>query len=518
MASVTAGRIAGAAAAGDDDGEAPGKPLTTFAWRPVLAIAAIVAVVLVATSGAYGYHRDELYFLACGRHLAWGYPDQPLFVPLVARLMSDIAPTSLAVLRLPSAVAAFAIVALTSLLARELGGGRDAQVLAAGTIAASALLAGAGHTLNTTIFGLVVWALVCWLIVRILRAGDERLWLVVGLVVGLGLFDSDLVAFLMFAVVVGLALVGPRSAFTTPWLYAGGLLAVVMWLPYLAWQAGHGWPELTVAQSIANGGSGTSAPRWLIVPEQLVLVSIYLAPVWIAGLVRLLRNGALRRWRALGVAWFVLAVVFIIAGGKPYYLAGMLPLLLAAGAEPALGWLRRGRVRLRRALIAAAFVLSLAELPVLLPLVPVGDLHDTSIVKLNYDAGETVGWPTYVHEIAGVYDALPSSARPTTIVLASNYGEAGAVDHYGPADKLPAVYSGHNAYTYWGPPPASATTAVAVGFDRDQLTPFCGTLRLAADLNNHVDVNDDEQGAPVWVCSDLRRRWTAIWPTLRVFG
>jgi hypothetical protein len=353
---------------------------------------------------------------------------------------------------------------------------------------------------------------------RVLRTGNERLWLVVGLVVGLGLFDSDLLAFLMFAVVVGLALVGPRRAFTSPWPYAGGLLAIVMWLPYLAWQASHGWPELTVAQSIANGGSGTSAPRWLLLPEQLILVSLYLSPVWIAGLVRLLHSGALRRWRALGVAWLVLAVVFIITGGKPYYLAGMFPLLLAAGADPAIGWLQRGRVRLRRALIVAAFVLTLASLPVLLPLVPVGDLHDTSIVKLNYDAGETVGWPTYVREITGVYDTLPTTARPTAIVLASNYGEAGAVDHYGPADGLPAVYSGHNAYWYWGPPPARATTAVAVGFDRDQLTPFCGTLRLAADLNNQLEVNDDEQGAPVWVCSDLRKSWAAIWPTLRYFG
>ena len=516
---VTAERIAGPGlAAGGDDQKAAGGPLTTFAWRPVFAVAAILAVVLVATSGAYGYHRDELYFLACGRHLAWGYPDQPLFVPLIARLMSDIAPTSLVVLRLPSVLGAVAVVALTGLLVRELGGGRGAQVFAAGAIAVSALLDGGGHTLNTTIFGLAVWTLVCWLVVRILSTGRERLWLLVGLVVGLGLLDSDLVAFLIFAIVVGLALVGPRSALRSPWLYAGGLLAIVMWVPYLAWQGSHGWPELTVAQSIANGGSGTSAPRWLLLPAQLVLVSLYLSPVWISGLIRLLRDGALRRWRALGVAYLVLAATFIITGGKFYYLGGMFPLLLAAGAEPVIEWLRRGRVRLRRALIVTAFALTLAGLPVILPLVPVGDLHDTSIVKLNYDAGEMVGWPTYVHEIATVYNALPTAARPSTTVLASNYGEAGAVDHYGPADSLPAAYSGHNAYYYWGPPPASATTAIAVGFGRGRLTPFCGKLRLAANLNNHLDVNDDEQGAPVWVCSDLRQSWAAIWPTLRHFG
>ncbi len=515
---VTAGAIASADPAGGEDQPIGGERLSAFAWRSVLAIAAIVGALLVATSGAYGYHRDELYFLASGHHLAWGYPDQPLFVPLVARLMSDIAPTSLVVLRLPSALAAVAIVASTGLLARELGGGRGAQVLAAGAVAVSALVLGAGHTLNTTIFDLAASAIVCWLIVRTLRTGSEGLWLVIGFVVGLGLFDSDLLAFLMFAVVVGLAVVGPRRVFMSPWLYAGGLLAIAMWAPYLVWQASHGWPELTVARSIANGGSGTSAPRWLLLPEQLILVSLYLSPVWIAGLVRLVRGPALRRWRALGVAYFVLAAVFIITGGKPYYLGGMTPLLLAAGAPAAIEWLHRGRARWRRALLALAFALTLTALPVVLPLVPVRDLHNTSIVKLNYDAGETVGWPTYVHEIGDVYNGLPAAARPWTIVLTSNYGEAGAVDRYGSADHLPAVYSGHNAYWYWGPPAASAATAIAVGFDRNQLTPFCGTLRLAAYLNNHLDVNDDEQDAPVWVCSDLRNSWAAIWPTLRDFG
>jgi len=493
------------------------RRLPDFAGGPVLAVAALLLVVLIATSGRYGYHRDELYFLTCGRHLAWGYPDQPVFVPLVARLMSDLAPTSLVVLRLPSALAAVAVVALTGLLARELGGERGAQLLAATSIAIAAVLDGSAHTLNTSVFDLVAWALLCLLIVRILRTGSERLWLVVGVVAGLGLLDSDLVAFLMFAVVVGLAVAGPRRPFGSPWLYAGGLVALAMWAPYLAWQASHGWPELTVARSIANGGSGTSAPRWLILPEQLELVSLFLSPVWIVGLVRLLRDPALRWCRAIGVAYLVLAVAFIVTGGKPYYLAGMFPLLLAVGAQPVLRWVRRGRPRARAALLAAAVVLSLTSILVTLPVVPATDVHDTPIVKLNYDAGETIGWPTYVREIAGVYASLPAEQRRATVVLASNYGEAGAVDRYGPANGLPAVYSGHMAYWYWGPPPASTTTAVAVGFERSTLAAFCGALVLAARLDNHVDVDDDEQNEPVWVCSDLRAPWRRIWPTLRDF-
>ena len=492
--------------------------LPDFASAPVLGIAAALAALLVAFSGRYGYHRDELYFLVCGQHPAWGYPDQPPLVPLLARLMSSLDATSLVLLRLPSALASAALVAVTGLLARELGVQRAAQVLAAASISVAAVVLGAGHLLSTTTFGLPVWALICWLVVRILRTGDDRLWLAVGLAAGLGLLDSDLVVFLLFAIVAGLAIAGPRRPLRSGWLYAGGLIALVMWLPYLLWQARHGWPELVISRSIATGGSGTSAPRWQLLPQQLVLVSPYLAPVWVTGLVRLLRRLALRWCRAFGVAYLVLVAVFLITGGKPYYLAGMFPLLLAAGAQPVVEWTRRGRSRLRRALVGAAVVLSLTSLPIVLPIVPVGSVRHTPIVALNYDAGETIGWPAYVREIGAVYATLRPARRASTIVLASNYGEAGAVDRFGSADGLPAAYGVHNGFWYWGPPPASATAAVAVGFDHGTLARVCGTLRLAGHLDNHVGVADDEQGAPVWVCSALRAPWPVFWPRLRVLG
>ncbi|HEY7486185.1 MAG TPA: glycosyltransferase family 39 protein [Streptosporangiaceae bacterium] len=497
--------------------EAGGLP--GFATVPVLVAALLLAAPLIAFSGRYGYHRDELYFLACGRHLAWGYPDQPPLVPLIARLMSDIAPASLVVLRLPSAVASAGLVMLTGLIARELGAQRLAQVLAAICVAVAPLALGAGHLLSTTTLDLPAWALASWLILRILRTGDDRLWLVVGFVTGVGLLASDLIAFLLFAVVVGLAVAGPRRPFTSPWLYVGGAIALAMWAPYLAWQAGHGWPQLEVARSIAGGGSGTSAARWTLLPYQLLLVGLTLSPIWATGLVRLLRGKTLRWCRALGVAFVVLVIVFTVSGGKPYYLGGMVPVLMAAGAQPAVDWARRRRTWLRTGLLAAALILTpLTTLPVTLPVVPVANVHNTSVVDLNYDAGETIGWPTYVRQIAAVYASLPAAQRSSAIVLGSNYGEAGAVDHFGRAYGLPYAYGVHNGYWYWGPPPAAATTAVAVGFDRQTLAPFCGTLRLAARLNNHLAVDNDEQTAPVWICSSLHDSWTVIWPRLRHLG
>jgi 4-amino-4-deoxy-L-arabinose transferase-like glycosyltransferase len=421
-------------------------------------------------------------------------------------------------LRLPSALVTAALVVITGLLARELGGDRAAQVLAAASIAVSALVIGAGHLLSTTTFELPAWALICALVVRILRTGDDRLWLAVGLVAGLGLLDSDLVAFLLLAVPAGLAVAGPRRALRSPWLYAGGVLAGLTWVPYLAWQAGHGWPELAIARSIASGGSGTSTPRWLFIPEQFSLVSPYLCAVWITGLLRLLGHRELRWCRALGVTYLVLAGVFLVTGGKAYYLGGMFPLLLAAGAQPTVDWMRSGPARSRRWLVVAAVLLSLTAVPITLPVLPVGDVRRTPIVALDYDAGETIGWPAYVHEIAAVYAALPDAQRRPAIVLASNYGEAGAVQRFGPADGLPAAYSGQNGYWYWGPPPASATAAVAVGFDQSALAPICSGLRLAARLSNHLGVSDQEQGAPVWVCPRLRTSWAAAWPRLRQLG
>lgn len=491
--------------------------LPDFAQGPVFVAAFLLAGLLIAFSGRYGYHRDELYFLACGRHLAWGYPDQPPLVPVLARLMSGLAPGSLVVLRLPSAVASAALVLLTGLIARELGAERRAQALAAFCVAAGPLVIGTGHLLSTTTFDLPAWALASWLIVRILRTGDNRLWLAVGLVTGAGLSDSDLIAFLLFAVVAGLAVAGPRRPLRSPWLYVGGAIALAMWAPYLAWQASHGWPELAIARSIASGGSGTSAPRWALLPEQVGLVG-WVSAVWAVGLVRLLRGGALRWCRALGAAFIVLAVVFTVTGGKPYYLGGMLPVLLSAGAQPVVDWARRGRARLRAGLVTAAVMLNLTAIPVTLPVVPVADVHNTPIVALNYDAGETIGWPAYVRQIAAVYRSLPPAQRSSAIVLGSNYGESGAVDRFGPADGLPAAYGVHNAYWYWGPPPASAATAVAAGFARQTLTPVCGSLRLAAHLDNNLGVHDDEQGAPVWVCTALRGSWAAIWPRLRNLG
>lgn len=470
-----------------------------------------MAVLLLLTAGRYGYHRDELYFLAAGRHLAWGYPDQPPLVPLIAHLMNVIGPGSLTLLRTPSATSSGLVVILTGLTARELGARRSGQIVATVVMATGGILYGTGHLLSTSTFDLLAWALIIWLVARLLRTGDDRLWLPIGTAAGIGLLDSDLVVFLMVALVIGLLVVGPRDVLRSPFLWIGGAIALGLWAPYLAWQGSHGWPEFAISRSIAAGHSGTSTPRALFVPQQLLNLGPVLAPIWVYGLIRLFRDPATRRWRSIGVAYIVLLAVFIVTGGKAYYLAGMYPVLLAAAAEPTAEWLRRRRSRARTILLSvvAAISVSLAAL-ITLPLLPVTALHNTPIVGINYDAGETVAWPTFVEEIAGSY-------RSGEVVLTSNYGEAGAVDRYGRADGLPNAYSGHNGFWYWGPPPGSAP-ALAVGFDASQVDKFCTGATLTGRLDNHLQISDDEQNAPLWTCPRPNRPWASLWRSLRVLG
>jgi hypothetical protein len=193
--------------------------------------------------------------------------------------------------------------------------------------------------------------------------------------------------------------------------------------------------------------------------------------------------------------------------------------LLAAGAQPSIDWMHLSRPRLRRGLLAGAIGLSaLGAVLITLPVVPLAILHWTPFVSLNYDTGETVAWPTYVREVAGVYHQLPPSERTDAVILTSNYGEAGAVDRYGSAWGLPPSFSGQNGYWYWGPPPSSGRTVLAVGFSRSFLEQLFGDVRLETRLDNHLAVSNQEQHAPVWLCTELPGTWTTMWPRLRSLG
>ena len=511
---------AAAAAAGSRD-RLTGTGPPAVAWQPVLGVVLALGAVLVGLSERYGYHRDELYFITAGQHPQWGYPDQPALTPLILAAMDRLAPGSLVVLRLPGAVAAMTIVFLTALIAREMGGGRAAQSIAAGATAVSAFVLATGHFVTTTTTDLMFAAVLSWLAARLIRTRDPRLLLPAGLTLGVGLFNKDLIGFFAIALLAAIGLVGPREVVRGRWLVAGGAVAVLFGLPYLVWQARHGWPQVGMARIIAKNGDEGGAIGFI--PFQFLLVSPAVAPV--AGLRRLFRAPDARPFRAFGVGFLLLGGFFLVTGGKAYYLADAYPAVIAAGAITAAGWLPTGRrVRRRFAVWPAAFGVVIVLSAVIsafvgLPLAPAGRLAGSAALAVNPDAGEQVGWPKLVATVAGVWTALPADERSRAVIYADNYGEAGALELFGPARGLPRPYSGHNGFADWGTPPDSATTAVVIGpTDAAELSRYFTSCARRATIDNGYRLDNEEQGKPVWVCRGMPRAWSAIWPEIRHLG
>ncbi|MFG3700969.1 glycosyltransferase family 39 protein [Micromonospora sp. NPDC047620] len=487
----------------------PRGPRATGPW----AVAAATTVVLLLLSGRYGYHRDELYFLLCGRHLDWGYVDQGPLVPALARLTDTIAPGSLVALRTPSAVIGGAAVLLVAAIAREFGAGRGAQTYAAFLAATAGIVLAGGHLLSTTSVDLLVWLAAALGTVRMLRTGDSRWALGVGLALGVGMLNKLLPALLAVGLLAGLLIAGPRPLLRDRWVLAAAALFLLLAVPTVTWQAAHDFPQLSVAASIAGGDSSYSGRLDALV-LQFVIISPFTVPIWVAGLVTLLRRPAWRAYRAVGWAWLVVVAIVLLAGGKGYYDAPLLLVLTAAGAVVTAGWAARGRVLPRRALLTVGAVLTAVSSAVLLlPVLP-ADRLPGFVVAANYDAGETIGWPAFADSLATVHRGLPADQRQRAVILTANYGEAGAVARYGPARDLPPAYSGHNSMAAFGRPPETADVVLAVGFARpDRLRGWFSEVTLAGRVDQRVEVDNDENGGPIWLCRGLRRPWAAIWDT-----
>lgn len=493
----------------------PATPVTggrpAFAAVPVGIVAAVIAVILFALSSRYGFHRDELYFLVAGAHPAWGYVDQPPLTPIVARAATALFGNTPTGLRVPATLAGAATIIVVALVARELGGGRAAQVLAALSAAVSGFVLAVSHMVSTATFDLLAWVLIAWLALRLLRTGDGRWWLALGAAVGVATLNKYLVGLLVIALVVAVLAVGPRDVLRGRWLVAGVVIAAVLAAPNLWWQATHGWPQLTVAGGI-SADDGTEN-RVLFVPMQIAFLSPLLVPVWIAGIRRLWRDPDLRWARSMAVAYPVLCVLVLASGGKPYYALPLLLVLTAAGCEPLVRW-ARGRWRVTTVVVAGV-VAAVMSAVITLPVLPADSLSVPNAI--NEEQGEQLGWPQLTSAVAAGWSAIPAAQRSRAVIFAENYGEAGAIARYGPARGLPKPYSGHMSNADWGPPPDSSNgPVVVVNQEGDQ---DIGRFFTGCHVVGHVDtgrgVDNEEQGAPVTLCSGTTRPWSALWPSLR---
>jgi Dolichyl-phosphate-mannose-protein mannosyltransferase len=490
----------------------PSRPLFS---RLVFVVAGVMLVELMAYAGRYGYHRDEMYFIVAGSHPAFGYPDQPPLVPFVVWLMHDIAPGSLYLLRLPSALAAAATVVVSAATAREVGGGARPQVIAGCVAAVSAISLATGHFVTTTTFDVLTTSVLGWLLVRAVTHRDARPLLWAGGVVGVGLEAKPQIALVAVVAAVSLGLVGPRWVFRSRRMWAGAALAVVIGAPYVIWQQRHGWPQLTVAHNIAGNAENG---RVGFIPYQIVMVSPLLVPVWVAGLVAAWRREAMRPLRFVPVLYVLLAAAYLVGDGKAYYLASLYPTVIGIGSLPVSDWLFRGRrPRLRWTALTAAIVLSagLSAL-VALPVLPAHDLPGSASLALNPDLGETVGWPQFIDAVDSAWQGLPAPTRSHAVIFTENYGEAGAIDILGRARGLPSAFSGHNGFSLWAQPRPDQTTTVVVGYDSPQaVSPYFTGCRVVARVSNPAKVDNDEYGEPVMVCSGLTAFWSVLWPRLR---
>ena len=482
-----------------------------MALWPVLLVSGLMVAALLAVSGAYGFHRDELYFIVAGRHPAFGYPDQPPLTPLLSAASVALLGLSPTAVRVLPALAMGLVVVLTALMARDLRGSRRAQLLAAVTVALSGYLA-AGHFDATATYDLLFWAVILWLVVRLLAGGDRRLWLAVGVVAGIGLQNKDTLLLLLAGLLVGLVLARRWDVLRSPWAWAAAGIALLIWAPNLAWQATHGWPQLTMAHVIAGDAA---ANRAQLLPVLWLFAGPLLFALTLVGWAWMQLAKAAAAWRAIAFAAVVVLVLVVASGGKGYYAFGVAPPFMAAGALLLDRWLARGRRRLRAVSFIAAAALSGALVVYLtLPVLPLATFASTSLPAQIPTSAEQIGWPQLVAQVQQVVAALPAGERAHAVILTDNYGEAAALELLG--EGLPPVYSGHNGFWYWGPPPADRTVVVHVGdWAAADWSPFFTGCHTVAHIDNGLGVENQEQGQAISVCSGLREPWTAIWPRLR---
>ena len=489
----------------------------------VFVLAALATLLHFLFNRGYGYFRDELYYAVCGQHLAWGYVDHAPLVAVVAHFTRAILGDSLAALRFVPALSGAAKVVTAGWMAREMGGGRLAQFFAAVTTLIAPIYLTFDNFLSMNAFEPVFWMLCAAVVVRILNGGDRRLWLLFGLVAGLGLLNKHSMLFFGSGLALGLLFTVPRE-FTHCWIWLGTSVAMSLFLPNLLWEMRTGWPTIALLHSVI-GTKYTTVSPWAFIGEQTLLTLPLSAPIWLAGTWFLLRDREGRRYAALGIAYLIVLAEMLILHGKIYYLAPAYVMLLAAGSV----WFEKQTwfTTRRWAAPVAAVVLIVAAVvvaPLAMPVLPINtltryarfwDVQAVQVENVPQDDlpqlfGDMFGWQEQVATVAKVYEALPSTERAHATIAAYNYGEAGAIDYFGPAYGLPPAVSGHNQYGFWGPGGNSNEVVVAIGYSDGFLRQFFDDVQRQATISSAHSL-PEERNVAIFVCREPRADWATMW-------
>lgn len=486
----------------------------------LICIAAATVLVHVVTGHQYGFQRDELATLEDARHLAWGFVAYPPVTPFFGRLSLILFGTSLAGFRFFAAVAQAVALVFVGWMARELGGRRGAVLLAAAAGVPFAL--GGGALMQYVSFDYLCWVLVSYFVVRLLKSADPRWWLPIGATIGFGMESKYTMGFFALAIVAAVLLTPERKCFGSRWLWIGVALSILVFLPNLIWQAQHHFVSLDFLKHIHTRDVGEGrADGFLLRQLELTLLA---TPLALAGLYFYLLAAAGRRFRALGWMFVVTLVLFVIAKGRWYYLAGAYPMLYAAGAvwgEQRLASAGRGWAAAVRTMAWLALACDAALLfAIALPSAPVNSPRWKFAAKFNGDLVEEIGWPELTAEVARVWESLPASERSRAGILAANYGEAGAIALYGPQLGLPRPLSGINSFWvmgYGNPPPE---TLIVLGYSQRFRDANFSSCQLAGHTPNPYGIVNEETGdhPDIFVCRGMKQSWPDFWSDFQYFG
>ncbi|MGA8535566.1 MAG: glycosyltransferase family 39 protein [Candidatus Tumulicola sp.] len=511
--------------------------------RPVSYAIACAAVVLhLAFNHRFGYYRDELYFIDCARHLAWGYVDQPPLAPLVTWMAAPVG-YALWALRLLPAILSGVTVLLACLIARELRGGGFAQGITGLAVALAPGFLGLGYALSTEFLSPAAWSAVIYLAIRLVKTKDDRLYLALAFVVTLAMYAKYSIAACALALALGLLITSHGKLLASRYLVLGAAAVIVLLLPNALWQLSHGLPMLGVLagdrlnrHALANGVADESANLAInaafFVATQFAYQNPFFSAIWIAGLVVLIRGKEESAYRFIPVAYFLLVALIVVTVGRGYYLEGFYPALFAAGSVATERFFlprpRWWRPAVLGAVVAAGAAFAPLALPVLpfdaylryeiaiglsRPMPPDGKHH-----LINPLYADQLGWKAMTQTVAHAYWSLPRERRQGTAIFADRYAYAGAIDFYGPRYGLPPVISPNNSYYLWGTRGYTGNSVLAVGATDYPLLmrSFGSVVQVAVYRNDYRWIL--EGPLPIYLCTRPRAPLALMWPAFKYYG
>lgn len=526
----------------------PTNTVQAFLANGMLAVVAIALAKFLFHcyfNNQYGYFRDEFDYMACGNHLAWGYVDQPPLIPFLIHVCRAILGDSLRSIRLIPAIASSFLVIQTAVLAREFGGRRFALLLSAITVLVAPQYLSNGSLLGTNCLEPNLWMGCAYFAILAIKRDNPRYWLWFGVVAGIGLQEKYSIAVFGFGIVVGLLLTPQRRVFLNPWIWMGGLAAFLIFLPNLLWNIHNHWPFVQLMHNIRADGRDVVLPLPQFFLQQTLLIEPLTAPIWIRGLIAFFVSAALKPYRVLAWCYLVSFTVFFVLHGKNYYLSPIYPMLLAAGAvaiealierrkvgAPDVESVRVGPNRLAWLkpviviilLAGGAQVASLA-VPILspdtflaylkyLPIKPPVMEHSHERAPLPQWFADQFGWQEIVAETAKGYARLSPEERPGCGIFAQDYGQAGAIDFFGPHYGLPPALSGHQTYWLWGPRGYSGKCLVVLGDSRERLEGLFEHVEyIGTSADNPYAL---EKEISIYICRGAKFGTLAdLWPQLK---